>query len=582
MLTGNVTQGNILPASRIPGPPRLPFLGSLISVARHKDFDTSKIHKFWASLVREYGPIIRVDLPRTPPLVYCTSLDDVETIMRTTLANPQRGVFSSLKKVRDEAEGIFSDGKTGLLTEIEDLRDSEGTVPDTFITELYKWTLENNTSETGVDFVLKSSERDKKVSSGGERSTVFTGCYVLSFADLDMREELVRLLCFERMPTAVSEVLELESWKCVCVAGASSCDETELAEESINKAEARLEKSKTKEKSYEPSTFMESLFNTKGLTRSDVMTLLTDILMAGVDTTAHTMAFTLYCLARNPNAQEKARQDVEDAVVEEENWKKLLTPQHIAKFTYPKVVLKESLRLYPLTLGVLRILDSDAIIGGFHIPKGENQNGYELMDDEDIIASVTQAKESKQTKNSRFFAPSHSRAADAPATPVNPASSQPGISGTVDAPVSPANPQPGTMDTADEPARPVCPVSPHRGTMDTADAPASPFSVGSLNHLICHDDNVFPRSNEFLPERWLRHQPYGPINAFASLPFAHGTRMCIGRRLAELQVYALMARILHSYKIEYNHEDIEQISRLVFAPSKPLRFTFIRRQQINE
>lgn len=44
----------------------------------------------------------------------------------------------------------------------------------------------------------------------------------------------------------------------------------------------------------------------------------------------------------------------------------------------------------------------------------------------------------------------------------------------------------------------------------------------------------FEDSSQFRPERWLQDKK---INPFAHLPFGIGKRMCIGRRLAELQLH---------------------------------------------
>ena len=39
--------------------------------------------------------------------------------------------------------------------------------------------------------------------------------------------------------------------------------------------------------------------------------------------------------------------------------------------------------------------------------------------------------------------------------------------------------------------------------------------------------------------------------AFASLPFGFGMRMCLGRRIAELELHLLMARIVQQFDISY-------------------------------
>ncbi|KAG7167090.1 cytochrome P450 49a1-like 1 [Homarus americanus] len=103
------------------------------------------------------------------------------------------------------------------------------------------------------------------------------------------------------------------------------------------------------------------------------------------------------------------------------------------------------------------------------------------------------------------------------------------------------------------------------------------MAVG-FNIFIGWDEAYFPRAKEFIPERWLRHRPLGPIHPYASLPFGSGTRMCVGRRIAEQELHTFMARVMHRFTVDYKHEDIDCVSKLVFVPSKPLKFTFTERR----
>ncbi|XP_037558160.2 cytochrome P450 CYP12A2-like [Dermacentor silvarum] len=93
----------------------------------------------------------------------------------------------------------------------------------------------------------------------------------------------------------------------------------------------------------------------------------------------------------------------------------------------------------------------------------------------------------------------------------------------------------------------------------------------------------FTRASEFIPDRWLRangdragelleewtHHP------FASLPFSTGVRMCIGRRIAEMELSVLIAKVLERFRVENHHGDIGFLSQLTSRPKKPARFRFI-------
>ncbi|KAM8977394.1 25-hydroxyvitamin D-1 alpha hydroxylase, mitochondrial [Pelodytes ibericus] len=99
---------------------------------------------------------------------------------------------------------------------------------------------------------------------------------------------------------------------------------------------------------------------------------------------------------------------------------------------------------------------------------------------------------------------------------------------------------------------------------------------------LCHyatsrDENVFKDANEFHPDRWLKkdesHHPY------ASIPFGFGKRSCIGRRIAELEVYLALARILTHFEVkpEYPGSTVKPMTRTLLVPEKEINLQFLER-----
>lgn len=64
------------------------------------------------------------------------------------------------------------------------------------------------------------------------------------------------------------------------------------------------------------------------------------------------------------------------------------------------------------------------------------------------------------------------------------------------------------------------------------------------HYVMSNQDEFFTKSNEFLPERWLKHCVYAKEHhPFASLPFGFGKRMCLGKRFAELELQTVLANV---------------------------------------
>lgn len=68
----------------------------------------------------------------------------------------------------------------------------------------------------------------------------------------------------------------------------------------------------------------------------------------------------------------------------------------------------------------------------------------------------------------------------------------------------------------------------------------TPFTF--CHYAISHDEDTFPDSFTFKPERWLRDGRERP-NPFGSIPFGFGVRGCVGRRIAELEMYLLLFQV---------------------------------------
>ncbi|MCS6935533.1 MAG: cytochrome P450 [Chitinophagales bacterium] len=98
--------------------------------------------------------------------------------------------------------------------------------------------------------------------------------------------------------------------------------------------------------------------------RDEVMT----IFIAGNETSANALCWTLYLLSQNEEAEQKMIREIQEKFDEG----KTLTFDRVMEFQYVRMVIEESMRLYPPAWAVGRRNYEDDTIGKYRIPSGTN------------------------------------------------------------------------------------------------------------------------------------------------------------------------------------------------------------------
>ncbi|XP_068145178.1 probable cytochrome P450 12d1 proximal, mitochondrial [Drosophila tropicalis] len=98
------------------------------------------------------------------------------------------------------------------------------------------------------------------------------------------------------------------------------------------------------------------------------------------------------------------------------------------------------------------------------------------------------------------------------------------------------------------------------------------------SNALMKDETYYHRADEFLPERWLRDPESNKkiqVNPFTFLPFGFGPRMCIGKRVVDLEMETSLAKLIRNFHVEFNYDASKPYkSFFVMEPAIPFRFKF--------
>ncbi|XP_060891652.1 cytochrome P450 27C1 [Labrus mixtus] len=105
---------------------------------------------------------------------------------------------------------------------------------------------------------------------------------------------------------------------------------------------------------------------TREMTIEEIYANVTEMLLAGVDTTSFTLSWASYLLARHPQIQEQIFTEVTNTL----GHGAIATADDVSRLPLIRGLVKETLRLFPVLPGNGRITQDDLVVGGYFIPKG--------------------------------------------------------------------------------------------------------------------------------------------------------------------------------------------------------------------
>jgi len=233
-----------------------------------------------------------------------------------------------------------------------------------------------------------------------------------------------------------------------------------------------LELAKTREVSKSHGAILTYLLLDENLDDSEVIANIAELLLGGVDTTSNTLVWALYELARNPGYYCRLADEVESVVGADAP----PTVKNVHKMPFLKNCIKETLRIYPVTLSTARTMDKDMELDGYFVPKDTN-----------VVFNF---------------------------------------------------------------------------------------------YNMCMSEKYFEEPRMFDPDRWDR-EAGKKFHPFSSVPFGYGPRSCIGKRLAEMELHLMLARLVQRFELRHvaSLPEITPVMRTLLTPppDKIIPVEFIRK-----
>ncbi|KAL6455928.1 hypothetical protein MHYP_G00357790 [Metynnis hypsauchen] len=213
------------------------------------------------------------------------------------------------------------------------------------------------------------------------------------------------------------------------------------------------------------------LLVTKEMNVEEIYANMTEMLLAGVDTTSFTLSWSTYLLAKHQTVQQQIYEEVTNVL-----GGRVPTADDVPQLPLIRGLVKETLRLFPVLPGNGRVTQDDLVLGGYFIPKGTQ--------------------------------------------------------------------------------------------------------LALCHYSTSMDEENFPCAEDFRPDRWLRKDTLDRVDNFGSIPFGHGIRSCVGRRIAELEMHLALIQLLQKFHIDVSPVtgDVRAKTHGLLCPGAPINLRFVDRK----
>ena len=396
----------------LPGPPRLPGLGNAHQLR------PSSLHATAEEWCGRYGPIFRFDLMQHR-VVCVGDTQSINTILRERPEGFRR--WRELERNADETDlkGVF-------VAEGEEWRRQR---------RLAVTALNSNHLNRYFHIVRTSTERlHRRLAQAARRGDAFDIGQQLTSYTVDITSALAfghDLNTLERGDSELQKHIQrvfhmsgrrvtmpVRYWRWIRLPSDRAADRS-LAE--IRRAvegfiaQARARMAARPELRETPENFLEGMLaaqeSDNAFSDAEIIGNTFTLLLAGEDTTAHTMAWTIWLLASRPEVQARCAEEA-DEVLDEQLFPDAF--ETVGRLHYGEAVLRESMRLRPVApiIGVEPL--ADTTIAGTHIPAGTRvmlltryagmrDGGYERASDFDPDRWLDDGEQERSTHDSKAF-----------------------------------------------------------------------------------------------------------------------------------------------------------------------------------
>jgi cytochrome P450 len=366
MTTQDAQMASGLKSKRIPGPKGHFLLGNLV------DFKLEKIHLFLEQSVKDFGKIVKIKMATKPAII----LSDPETIQQCLKRRPEAfRRFSAVESVFAElgVDGVFS-------AEGERWKRHRELIMPAFkpaqvkafypilnrLSKRLNIALANNLSTETVHKAVDIQSIFKNYTTDITTKLAFgvdTDC--LGYKESELRNSLNTIfpITNERLKSPFPYWRFFKLAKDRQLERSIATVKKHLAGYIAN-AQIKLAQDPN------PSNILESMIiatNDQGeqFSEDELFANALTVLLAGEDTTANTLAWTIHYLANHPDIQEKVHQEIVEGLTEE-------TPEYdeLENFPITFAAAQEAMRLRPVAPFMYMENIHDEIIEGHHIPAG--------------------------------------------------------------------------------------------------------------------------------------------------------------------------------------------------------------------